>query len=167
MREKISDPEKNYNTLKEKLEAVFPVVELADYHFSKSANVKLADIVATNDSSAYYVVGKAMECNKGNLLHVGGALGVVEDNSEDIGCIGIKTQLTRNGRVFSECHFGKKSDCPCQHLIWLINQAVEHGWSIEPGQILLTGSLNEMEEGKPGKYEANFGLLGKVNFAIK
>ena len=51
--------------------------------------------------------------------------------------------------------------------LWLVNNMVEQGWEIEPGQVLLTGVLGEIVPGNPGNYIADFGKLGRISFEVR
>ena len=48
-----------------------------------------------------------------------------------------------------------------------MNHLIEYGWTMEPGQILLSGALGKVVEAQPGTYEANFGPLGKLSVEIR
>jgi 2-keto-4-pentenoate hydratase len=52
-------------------------------------------------------------------------------------------------------------------LLWLVNGVVEHGYTIDPGQILITGAMGKMIPGKPGKYDGDWGVLGKMSWTVK
>ncbi|MEC8492518.1 MAG: hypothetical protein VXY76_06445 [Pseudomonadota bacterium] len=51
-------------------------------------------------------------------------------------------------------------------LIWLINQILAQGYELRPGHVLMTGSIGSMHPGKAGRYRADFGALGELNFAL-
>ena len=51
-------------------------------------------------------------------------------------------------------------------LAWLINQVLLRGYSIEAGQIFMTGSIGGMYPAKPGDYRADFAQLGTLTFSI-
>ena len=48
-----------------------------------------------------------------------------------------------------------------------LNSAVEQGYKVEPGHILITGALGKLVPGKPGKYVADYGDFGKISFEVK
>ena len=52
-------------------------------------------------------------------------------------------------------------------LMWLINNRLENGWEIKPGQLLITGAMKKINTGKPGMYEADYGRFGKINFEVR
>jgi 2-keto-4-pentenoate hydratase len=44
---------------------------------------------------------------------------------------------------------------------------VEEGWTMEKGDVLLTGALGNMIPGKPGEYVYSIEPLGTVKFTVK
>ena len=53
-----------------------------------------------------------------------------------------------------------------QALAWLVNRVLEQGYELEPGHLLMTGSIGNMHPAKPGKYVADFAVLGQLTFHI-
>ena len=51
-------------------------------------------------------------------------------------------------------------------LAWLVNRVLEQGYELEPGHLLMTGSIGNMHPAKPGKYVADFAALGQLTFHI-
>ena len=49
----------------------------------------------------------------------------------------------------------------------LINMALDHGWKIEKGDILLTGSIGKMVPAKSGRYIVNYGQQSSLVFDIR
>ena len=54
-----------------------------------------------------------------------------------------------------------------QAALWLVNTMIEHGWTLRPGQILLTGILGRMIPAAPGECTANYGNWGTIAFSIE
>ena len=110
--------------------------------------LKAADIVADGVASAKYVVGESVPVEK-----------------IDVSTVAVKVTVAGN-----EVIAGKASDAlgdQWKALLWLVNGVIDQGWTIEPDQILITGALGKMIPGKPGKYEGDFGPLGKLSFTLK
>ena len=53
-----------------------------------------------------------------------------------------------------------------QALLWLVNRTIDSGWTIKPGQVMITGAMGAMVPGMPGRYRADFGEFGEINFSI-
>lgn len=146
--EKISEPVKDAESLKKKIKEVFPAVELPDLRFDDMKNLKGTDIVVDAVSSSKYIVGKRIPADKIDLS-------------------GVSVVLKLDG---NEINKGQASDAlgdQWKALLWLVNSAVEQGWTLEPGYIFITGALGNMLPGKPGKYEADWGSLGKISWTVK
>jgi 2-keto-4-pentenoate hydratase len=56
---------------------------------------------------------------------------------------------------------------PWTTVLWLVNHLIDHGWTMEPGQVLLSGALGKPIKAQPGAYEATFGPLGKLSVEIR
>ncbi|AFM26732.1 2-keto-4-pentenoate hydratase [Desulfomonile tiedjei] len=146
--DKITEPVQDVETLKKKIKEVFPAVELPDLRFDDMKNLKGADIVVDAVSSSKYIVGRRMPADK-----------------VDVSAVSVILKLDGN-----EINKGQASDAlgdQWKALLWLVNSAVEQGWTLEPGYIFITGALGNMLPGKPGKYEADWGSLGKISWTVK
>ena len=146
MGKSIAQPLKDISELYGNIQAVMPVMELPDAGFAEKA--RGVDIIAANVASAKFIAGKEREFKGLDLNN-------------------IFVTLSLEGQ---EVNKGKGADAmgdQWKALLWLINTMVEQGWKIEPGQILITGALPKAVPGKPGKYVADFGKLGKISFEVK
>ncbi len=106
------------------------------------------DIVVDAVGSAKYIVGKKIPADK-----------------LDVGTV--EVTLTLDGNVVNQ---GKAADClgdQWKALLWLVNTAIAKGWTLEPGQVLITGAMGAMIPGKPGKYEGKWGPLGTISWTVK
>lgn len=146
--DKIAEPVQNVDTLRKKIKEVFPAVELPDLRFDDMKNLKGTDIVVDAVSSSKYIVGKRIPADKIDLS-------------------GVSVVLKLDG---NEINKGQASDAlgdQWKALLWLVNSAVEQGWTLEPGYIFITGALGNMLPGKSGKYEADWGSLGQISWTVK
>ncbi|NIS63067.1 MAG: 4-oxalocrotonate decarboxylase [Proteobacteria bacterium] len=142
----ITQPLKDISELYGNIQAVLPAIELPDAGFAEKA--RGVDIIAANVASAKFIPGKEREFKELDLNN-------------------IFVTLSLEGQ---EVNKGKGADAmgdQWKALLWLINTMVEQGWKIEPGQILITGALPKAVPGKPGKYVADFGKLGRISFEVK
>ncbi|MCX5862595.1 MAG: hypothetical protein WCG29_02965 [Desulfomonile sp.] len=149
MGEKISQPVNDIDSLKKMVKAVFPAVELPDIRFAEMKDLKGADLIVDAVSSSKYIVGKELPLDK-----------VVDVNQ-------VQVSLTMDGKLVNE---GKAVDAmgdQWKTLLWLVNGVIAKGWSIEPGQVFITGAMGNMLPGKPGKYEGDWGALGKLSWTVK
>jgi len=146
--QQISQPVKDVDSLKKMIKEVFPAVELPDLRFADMKDVKGPDIVADAVGCAKYIIGKKIPVGQADVDKV-------------------EVTLTCDGNVVNQ---GKASDAlgdQWKALLWLVNGAVAQGWTLEPGQILITGAMGNMIPAKPGKYEGKWGQLGTLSWTVK
>ncbi len=148
IRKPITQPLKDTTALRKYIRAVMPVIELPDLCFEEPQKLTALDIIAANISAVGFIKGKEKDVTGLNLNH-------------------ISVTLYRDGK---EVNRGKGSDAlgdQWKAALWLVNTVVNQGWTIEPGQIIITGALGKMIPGKPGYYTADYGDFGTINFKIK
>lgn len=146
--EAITQPLSDTAELQTHIQAVMPVIEVPDLGFTDMQRLKGVDIIAANVSAKQFIVGEEKPVEGADLNAV-------------------EVTLTLDGL---EVNTGKGTDAlgdQWQAALWLVNTTIEHGWTLEPGQIIISGALGNMIPGKPGKYVADFGDFGQLNFTIK
>lgn len=146
--QKISAPVKDVESLQKMIKEVFPAVELPDLRFADMKNLKGEDIIVDAVACSKYIIGPRIPADKVDVSKV-------------------EVALTCDGAVVNQ---GKAADTlgdQWKALLWLVNGTVEQGWTIEPGQILITGAMGNMIPGKPGKYAGDWGPLGKLSWTVK
>jgi 2-keto-4-pentenoate hydratase len=144
----INGPVKDVAALKGIIDKVFPAVELPDLRFADMKNLKPADIVIDAVGSAKFMVGPKVPADGVDLTKV-------------------QVTMTRNGETVNNGKAGDVMGDPWKGLLWLVNAVVEKGWTIKPGQILITGAMGKMIPGRPGTYQGDYGALGKLSFTVK
>ncbi len=143
----IDKPVSNISKLKKRIRSVVAAIELPDLEFEDMSELKGVDIISGNVSSYAYILGEAQERKKINLSKV-------------------SLILSREGEIINR---GRGSDLlgdPWEAALWLVNNTVSQGWSIQPGHILLAGAMGNMLPAKPGNYAADFDELGRIIFVI-
>lgn len=144
VREQLADPA----ALRERVRAVAPAVEVAEVGFGSPGTPSAVDLIAANTGAAKYVVGSGRPVagiDLGRLrarLHRGSKMVLTGDSSEVMG------------------H-------PLRAALWLVNRAIAEGYTVAPGQVLLTGAIGGMADGQPGAYRAEFDALGTVRFELR
>lgn len=144
----ITRPLQSPAALREKIRSVAPAIELPDLGFADLKKLKGTDLVAANVGAAQYILGDAMPVGEINLDQ-------------------IKTRLSLNGKIINT---GNSSDAlgdPWKAALWLVNHVLAQGWTLEPGQVLLTGALGKMIPATPGNYSADYGPLGQISFEVR
>ncbi len=144
----LTQPVANPAALQKSIQAIMPVIELPDLGFTDMNRLKGVDIIAANVAAKQFIVGQPQAVSDVDLNTVTVILSLNEQ----------------------EINRGKGADASgdqWQAAFWLVNKMIEQGWTLEAGQILMTGALGKMLPGKPGKYVADYGDFGKIVFEVK
>lgn len=144
----ISEPIADIDSLKPLVSEVFPVIEIPDLGFAGNRGPIGVDVIAANVASARFIVGQSLT---------------------DFTSLNFNTLQVRLMHDGEESYTGLGSDAmnnQWQAALWLVNMAVEQGWILEPGHIIITGAVGRMTVGKPGEYQADFSELGRIHFEI-
>lgn len=144
VREKISD----LAVLKKAVRSVVPVIEVPDLSFAELKQVKGVDIIAANVVAKQFIMGVPQAMDK-----------------EDLNTLTVK--LFHDSQLINEGQGANALGDQWQALLWLVNQRITQGWSIEPGQLIITGALGKMLPAKRGRYLADYGHLGKITFEVE
>ena len=143
---------KSIEELKPYVRAVCPALELPDAHFDPNAGREtFEDIVADNLGAHRFVLGPPVEPDKVNADAVAAT-------------------LTLDGQAVAAGQARDVLGSPWASLLWLVNGLVKSGFALEPGDVVITGSMNppyKPPQGREaGTYVGDFGTLGKVTCAI-
>ena len=135
--------------LKTYIRHALPVVEIPDLNYANVGGLNAYDIIATNVSASHYVMGEPL---------------LLKDLAE---VNGMRVALYRDEQVIDT---GAASDAlgdQLEALLWLVNDAFSHGWQLQAGQLLITGTLGKMNPAAPGSYRADYGLGRTLSFVLK
>lgn len=128
---------------------VVAAVEVIDSRI-EDWKIKFEDTVADNGSSAGAILGE-----KRTLL------------SDIVDISDIKMTVTKNGEFLDEATSAAVLGNPLNAVVWLANEVGKYGVTIEPGMFVLSGALSKAVVFEDGDvFEADFGVLGKVNVVI-
>jgi 2-keto-4-pentenoate hydratase len=133
----IDKPLADVAALRAHVDGIAPAIELPNLDYAQPQSLDAIDIIATNVAAAKYIVGE-----------------FVSPQQRDPNAVDVR--LTCNDE---EMFTGKGSDSlgdQWRAALWLVNKTLEQGWQIEPGQILLTGSLGKMLPGATGHCVASY-----------
>lgn len=132
------------------VEAIVPVIELpVNLPALVEGKFQAVDLVAANGGSNVFIVGESVA-------------------PAEIGDVdALRVTLRRDGQVLHETTGANAAGGQAKNLMTLINQIVEQGRVIHRGDIIIAGALERAHPGEKGKYSADFGELGKIEFAIE
>lgn len=124
-----------------------PAVELPDLNYEDIQALSGLDVLATNMAAAAYLVGEPFHLSD-----------LAEVNA-------LEATLYRDGEPIDQGRTTNALGDQLRALLWLVNTLIEQGWPLRPGQVLLTGSLGNINPGLPGSYRADYGRA-ELHFTI-
>lgn len=133
----IEKPLADVAALRAHIDGIGPAIELPNLDYTQPQTLDAIDVIATNVAAAKYIVGEfAPPAQR-------------DPNSTNV-------RLVCNDE---EMFTGKGTDSlgdQWRAALFLVNKMIEQGWQLEPGQILLTGSLGRMLPGTTGHCVASY-----------
>lgn len=145
--ETITAPLGSVAELRERVNAAFPMIELADPGFG-TAKITGFDLITGNAASAAFLSG------------------IAAPTWRDVDLNAVVVTFSRDGETLHEATAGDVMGDQWQALLWLVNQIAGQGYNLEPGHVLMTGSIGRMHPAKPGSYQADYGDFGKLTFTV-
>jgi len=123
---------------------VLPAIELVDSRV-KDWKISIIDTIADNASSGGVVLG-------------GKPTRLADVDLRLVGCT-----LYKNGQIVGTGANGAVMGNPLNSLVWLANTVGPQGVTLEPGHVVLPGSVTKLQPVAPGDtFVANWGVLGTV-----
>lgn len=126
------------------VEFVLPALEIVDSRIV-DWKIGIIDTISDNASSGGVVLG-------------GRPTKLTDVDLRTVGCT-----LMRNGRIVATGANGAVLGNPLNSLVWLANMVGPQGVALEPGHVVLPGSVTKMQPIAAGDvFVANWGVLGSV-----
>lgn len=133
-------------TLKQKVAAIHPAIEMPDLAYEDMRLFTGLDLIANNVSAHRYKLGAAFP--------------------QTLNPDSIVTELRCDGEVLSQGRAEEVRGGQWQTLLWLVNKLISVGYTIEPGQFVLTGSLGKVVNAIEGQCVAGFADK-KISFDLQ
>lgn len=143
---RINVPVKSIPELRAATTTCTPMIELADPGFDRT-RMTGTDLIAANSASAGFIRGQAQSVS-------------------EIALDEVNVQFRRDGETLHKARSGDLMGSQWEALKWLVNRVIELGYVVEPGHLLMTGSLGPAHPAVPGRYVANFAELGAIEFDV-
>lgn len=124
-----------------------PVIEVPRMMWNSAEDAKGANLVATNIASYQFIVGEQQ---------------AIRDDYESL-----SVSLTRDGETVCEAALSDALGGPHQALEWMLEEAQVRGMTPSADSLLITGACGGINDGEPGNYVADYGVLGKIEFSIR
>ena len=134
--------------LKKLVAEIVPVVELPDAGYKNRSTSQLADLIAANVLYSGYLAGKPFGHD------------TLDPNK-------LQVALTRDGELLNEARGDGALGDQWHALHWLVNHTVAQGYTILPGDLLITGLLGRPVVAIAGDYVATFGDQDSIRFSIR
>ena len=134
--------------LRPKIRALMPSVEVPDLGVTDMKKLKAQDLVACNVSARQFILGQP-----------------IDPAAVDVNAVQVK--LYHNGAPINTGNGADALGDQWNAALWLVNSMIDQGYTLEPGQVLMTGALGAMLPGKPGRYTADFGDFGRIEFEVR
>lgn len=133
--------------LQRHIDGVAPAIELPNLDYQTPGQLNTLDIIATNTAAAAYIFGEFVTPQR-------------RDPND------VSPRLVCNGK---EVNAGDARDAlgdQWQAALWLVNTLIEQGWTMETGQVLMTGALGRMVPAQPAQCLATYSGWGTIGFSI-
>lgn len=132
------------------VEALVPVIELpVNIGTIMGAPPTAADLIAGNIGSNQYIVGAP----------------VAPATVGDLDALAVT--LHRDGQLLHQTTGADVNHGQAAHLMALINQIIDQGRVLHRGDIIICGALGGPKPGAKGRYVANWGALGTIEFTLE
>lgn len=145
--QRIDKPIGSVEALKAYVGAVRPALEVPDAAYLTMPH-SVFDLIASNVSARDYVLGAPVPLAKAG-----------DPNHHD-------PVLYLNGNEVARGKATKALGDQWKALLATVNLVVGQGYSIEPGQTIITGSLASVTVTAPGTYRADYGDFGEVTLRV-
>ncbi|MCH2207620.1 MAG: FG-GAP-like repeat-containing protein [Lentisphaerales bacterium] len=133
--------------LKSKVKSIVPLVELPVNRVEKKGKLEFIDFIAANVGADQYLVGQAFPEG-------------VEADSLNISLFKDNEELTR--AVGSVADGGQWAN-----VLFQVNHAVQQGYKVKQGQLIITGSLGKIKPADAGNYTVLYEGYSEIKFSVK
>lgn len=145
---RIDRPLPDVRALQASLLEILPAIELPDLAHAGNQQYRALDIIATNAGARHFIAGS------------GRASSLIDPNL-------VNFTLYRDGEIVAQGSGRDVLDDQWQALLWLVNRTVASGWTIEPGQVLITGAMGKALPLQAGIYVADYGQFGRIEWLVE
>lgn len=123
-----------------------PVIEVPRMAFADETDRTGANLAACNIAADRYIVGEQQP---------------LRDSYGDV-----RITLTRDGEEVCSALASDALGGPRAALAWMLNEARQRGLGIAAGMLLITGACGGIHPAQPGRYVADYGDFGRIEFTV-
>ena len=144
----ISEPVASVEELQRHVQAVLPIIEVPGGATDASQPATQQDLVAWN------VSGKAMILGP---LHAPSGIDVDA----------VEIAMTRDEDIINTARGDMAARGQWNTLLRTVNNVVRQGYVVEQGHVITNGALGKILKAEPGRYRADYGPLGVIEFEAR
>lgn len=126
--------------------SVCPVIELPRLAFRNPDDALGPNLIACNVAADRFIVGECMEI--------------------PMSFAGRSVTLSRDREVLCTASLGEPLGGPLESLAWMLAEAKAREIAVPDGALMLTGACGGIHPARPGRYVADYGRLGRVEFEV-
>lgn len=140
----------NAKQIKGAFEAVIPVVELpTSLKHRLTGDIQAADIASANIGARRYLVA------------------ATQTSPDVYNPAKLNITLSKDGQALHSVQGDTIDTGLWAHLITVVNQIVDQGYTLRSGDIVIAGALGKVHQAEAGNYTADYGELGKIEFSFE
>lgn len=147
--EAITSPLQTTSELRRYFRDVVPAIEIPDVSFVDGCTANMIDLVAANVAATQHIRGEPKPWASLPDLNT------------------VTVSLQRDQQVIARSTANAVQPSIETILLYLVNEALQQGHTIAPGQLFITGALSGLVDAKPGQHIADFGALGTIRFTVQ
>lgn len=148
LKDDLIDPNVSVLDVLQATDVIVPAIEIVDSRI-KDWNITLADTVADNASSGFYVLGEQAK------------------KIEDIDIKQIGMAVYKNNRLMNTGAGAAALGNPAKCVAWLANKLATYDIHLKAGEVILSGALSAMVDAEPGDhFSVKFAELGEVSVSF-
>ena len=123
-----------------------PVIEVPCLSWGDPEDAKGSNVAAINVGADRYIVGKFES---------------LRDDYETM-----SVHLTRDGETVCEASLTDALGGPLKALEWMLEEASQRQLAVRDGMLLITGACGGIHPATRGRYVADYGVLGSIEFTV-
>jgi len=91
----------------------------------------------------------------------------VEHSPDQVNPDRIAITLKHDGKIVNMAKGDMAAGGQWNTLLKTVNHVLAQGYAIQPGHIITNGALGKILKAVPGKYHADYGILGIIEFMVR
>ncbi len=143
----ITEPLDSIGELRRHVEGIAPIIEVPGGKTEDKHPATAADLAAFNGNAKALIVGPRHAPDK-------------------LDADAVEITMTRDGEVFNTARGDQAAGGQWSTLLKTVNSLTARGFTIETGHVITNGALGDIKPAEPGRYRADYGKLGVIEFDI-